>query len=85
MIKINEYYSIKKAADFLGVTQNTLRNWEAAGKLKPLRNPANNYRLYESKDLLELLKDIKKMEPNGKIARNLKLRNKRAKKIDKEM
>ena len=28
MKKINEYMNIKKAAEFLGVTANTLRNWE---------------------------------------------------------
>lgn len=28
MKKISEYLSIKKAAAFIGVTENTLRNWK---------------------------------------------------------
>ncbi len=30
----------------LGVSKETLRNWDKAGKLKPVRNPINNYRMY---------------------------------------
>jgi len=63
-MKINEYLTIKQAADLLGVTMNTLRNWEEAGKIKCVRNPMNRYRLYKKKDLEELLKDVEG-EPIG--------------------
>jgi len=58
MKKINEYMNIKKAAEFLGVTANTLRNWEKEKKLKVCRNPKNKYRLYIKEELEQLLKNI---------------------------
>ena len=58
MKKIDEYLSVKRAAQFLGVTPNTLRNWEKCDKLKTHRNPANHYRLYCREDLEKLLEKI---------------------------
>jgi len=57
---MKDYLTIKEAAEFLNVTGQTLRNWDNAGKLKPRRNPMNNYRLYKKADLLKLLKKIEK-------------------------
>jgi len=54
-----KYYTIKQAAKILDVTPLTLRNWDKSGKLKPHRNPANNYRVYRA-DQLELF--LRKME-----------------------
>lgn len=59
MFRINDYLMIKEAAKFLGVTSNTLRNWEAVGKIRVYRNPQNNYRLYKKGDLELLLQKIK--------------------------
>ncbi len=64
MKRIDEYMRIKDAAEFLGVTQNTLRNWERENKLRVYRNPQNGYRLYDKEDLEELLNNIK---PNLKL------------------
>ncbi|MFA6492012.1 MAG: MerR family DNA-binding transcriptional regulator [Candidatus Babeliales bacterium] len=50
---------IKEAASFVGVTPNTLRNWEREQKLRTYRNPLNHYRLYDKTDLELLLKNIK--------------------------
>ena len=50
--------NIKKAAEFLGVTANTLRNWEKEKKIKVSRNPKNKYRLYIKEELEQLLKSI---------------------------
>ena len=50
--------SIKDAARFIGVTQNTLRNWEREKKISVLRNPLNKYRLFKKEDLELLLKSI---------------------------
>jgi hypothetical protein len=49
-----DYVTIKEAAKFLGVSPDTLRNWDYAGKLKPIRHPMNGYRLYRLKDLESL-------------------------------
>ena len=58
MKKIDEYMRIKEAAEFLGVTPNTLRNWEKELKVKVYRNPQNSYRLYKKEDLEALLDKI---------------------------
>ena len=59
MHKITDYMTIQDAATFLGVTTNTLRNWEKDSKLIPCRNPVNSYRLYKLVDLETLLSRIK--------------------------
>ena len=46
-----EYYSISKAADVLGVTAQTLRNWDAQGKLKPHHVAKSGYRYYSAEQL----------------------------------
>ncbi len=56
MPKLDEYLRIKDAAEYLGVCQNTLRNWEAAGKITVRRHPVNNYRLFKVSDLDKLLR-----------------------------
>jgi excisionase family DNA binding protein len=43
--------TIKTAAEILGVSVETLRNWDKAGKLKARRNKNNRYRLYNISDL----------------------------------
>jgi len=59
MNKIADYLTIKDAAQFLGVTPNTLRNWEKSKKISVYRNPQNTYRLYKKEDLEQLLNNIK--------------------------
>lgn len=49
------FISIKKAANMLGVTALTLRNWDKKGKLTPLRHPINNYRVYKLEEIEKLL------------------------------
>ena len=57
--KIIDYLKVKDAAKFLGVTPNTLRNWEKDKKISVYRNPQNSYRLYKKEDLKQLLSSIK--------------------------
>lgn len=45
------YLTIKEAAQLVGVTPLTLRNWDRDGKLKAYRNPINNYRVYKQDDI----------------------------------
>jgi excisionase family DNA binding protein len=46
-----DYLTVGAAAELLGVSAKTLREWDRAGKLKPIRHPINKYRLYARKDL----------------------------------
>jgi DNA-binding transcriptional MerR regulator len=57
-MKLEGYLQIKAAAAMLGVSINTLRNWERAGKLVPIRHPMNGYRLYRTDDLERVLQAI---------------------------
>ncbi len=60
MKKLTDYVKTAKAAEILGVSQNTLRKWAEAGKIPMRRNPANGYRLFKRSDLLRFLA---KLEP----------------------
>ena len=53
-----ELLTIKAAAEELGVTEQTLRRWDKAGKLPARRHPLNGYRLYPRQQVLELKKRI---------------------------
>jgi len=57
-MKINDFLNIKDAADYLGVTVNSLRNWDKSGTLKAQRNPYNNYRMYSKESLNKVLMDM---------------------------
>ncbi len=46
------FFSISEVADMLSVSKETLRRWDNNGKLKPVRHPKNNYRVYEKEQLL---------------------------------
>lgn len=46
-----EYLLVTEAAEFLGVSANTVRNWARDGKVPEYRHPMNNYRLFRRKDL----------------------------------
>jgi DNA (cytosine-5)-methyltransferase 1 len=50
--------SIKEASEMLGVTPLTLRNWDNNGKLKALRHPMNNYRVYKRDEVEKLIESI---------------------------
>ena len=66
-LNIQDYVKIKAAAKLLGVSVNTLRNWERTGKLMTYRHPINGYRLYKRSDLEALLKAI---ERSGSLQAN---------------
>lgn len=51
------FLTVGEAAEELGVTPTTLRNWDKAGKLTPRRHPINRYRLYAATDI-EALKNV---------------------------
>ena len=69
----NQYVTIKEASKILGVSPLTLRNWDKNGKLKALRHPINNYRVYKMEDLEKIIqgmetapKEVKKPEREWK-------------------
>ena len=47
----SEYLTIREAAGYLGVSTQTLRRWDAAGKLRSIRHPVSGYRYYQLADL----------------------------------
>lgn len=71
MSELPELINIKEAAKMLGVTPLTLRNWDKDGKLKALRHPMNNYRVYKREDIEKLLTGMDSI-PNPSRRRNRK-------------
>ena len=51
MVKLRDFLRISEAAEYLGVSPNTLRNWQNAGKVVAVRHPVSGYRLFKRKDL----------------------------------
>lgn len=58
MEKLCDYLRISEAAECLGVSPNTLRNWVNAGKVIAIRHPVNDYRLFKQEDLDDLLSQV---------------------------
>ena len=58
MTKLDSYLTIKEAAEYLGVSPNTLRNWGRDDKVPMHRNPINGYRLFKIADLDKFLAQI---------------------------
>ena len=58
MPNLKDYLLIKEAAEFMGVSEGTLRNWGHAGKIATYRHPLNKYRLYKKSDLEAVLQQI---------------------------
>lgn len=48
---VPEFYTIAQVADILGASKETLRRWDKNGKLVPMRNDENNYRVYHRSQL----------------------------------
>jgi excisionase family DNA binding protein len=54
----SELLTIKAAAELLGVSEQTLRRWDDAGKLRAKRHPMNGYRLYPRDQVLAVKRRI---------------------------
>ena len=50
------YFTINKFSKIVGVTPQTLRNWDKAGKLKPHHTTENGYRYYSEEQLNQILR-----------------------------
>jgi excisionase family DNA binding protein len=63
--RLKDFLRVTEAAEFLGVSPNTLRNWSRDGRIRVHRNPINGYRLYNKSDLERLLRRINRSAPSG--------------------
>ena len=54
-----KYYSVKKDTEILGVTAQTLKNWDKEGKLKPSYVKSNGYRYYSEDSILSYTQERK--------------------------
>lgn len=50
--------TVKQAASLFSVSPQTIRDWDNKGKLKAIRHPISNYRLYRLVDLRKLADKI---------------------------
>jgi DNA repair protein RadD len=57
-----DYLTIQEAADYLGVSPQTLRRWDKEEKLKSVRHPGNDYRYYKRADLEPLKLEYQRAE-----------------------
>tara|TARA_Y100001935_G_C17248666_1_gene479757 strand:+ start:978 stop:1172 length:195 start_codon:yes stop_codon:yes gene_type:complete len=53
-----KFITIKEASEILGVSKDTLRRWDKAGKLRTRRHPMNNFRIYDPAEVEALRKAI---------------------------
>ncbi len=65
----NDYLNIKQAAEILGVSTLTLRNWDKNGKFPATRHPINNYRVYKIDDLKKLMESFGQKQQNTIISK----------------
>lgn len=73
--KLKDFLRISEAAEYLGVSPNTLRNWENAGKIAAHRHPVNGYRLFKQEELDELLRPIRSSNasrPDNKTGKKMR-------------
>lgn len=63
---LRDFLRISEAAEYLGVSPNTLRNWENAGKIAAHRHPVNGYRLFKKEELDALLSHLQEPRKTSK-------------------
>jgi excisionase family DNA binding protein len=56
---MSKLYTIDEAATYLGVTPQTLRNWDKSGKIECIREPGSNYRLFSEEELESIRTAVK--------------------------
>ena len=62
MITLSKYYSIHEFSKIIGVSAQTLQNWDNNGKLHPHHTTASGYRYYSE----EQLNQVMNVKPNNK-------------------
>lgn len=66
----SQWFSIGDAAKYLGVSRDTLRRWEKAGRIKPVRSPTNR-RYYTEKILNEILGGKSEPKEDKKLSKKI--------------
>jgi excisionase family DNA binding protein len=61
----DEYLRVGDAAEYLGVSRQTLRRWDNEGKLTAVRQPGSNYRYYKRSDLEPFRLQYQRAEDSG--------------------
>lgn len=51
---MKEYLTLSEVSERLGKNKETLRRWDREGKLKAIREPMSNYRVYSKRDVFTL-------------------------------
>jgi DNA (cytosine-5)-methyltransferase 1 len=51
MQSTSDFLLVAEAAELLGVSPNTIRNWGRDGKIVEYRHPVNNYRMFKRTEL----------------------------------
>lgn len=57
-----DFLTLAEAAEYLGVSKDTLRRWDVSDKLKPVRRPNSGYRFYRRPDLEPFRLEYKRAE-----------------------
>jgi site-specific DNA-methyltransferase (adenine-specific) len=55
---MEKFYNISEVAEIIGVNKETLRRWDKNGKFPSSRNPINNYRVYPSSKVNQLVREL---------------------------
>ena len=72
-----KYYSSKTVTQILGVTAQTLRNWDKEGKLKPAYVKSNGYRYYSEDSILAYTNDKRKNKKQLNVVGYARVSNKK--------
>lgn len=72
LLDLADYLTVKQAAELLGVSVSTLRNWDRSGKLCSKRHPINSYRLYPETELRQLLLNLATQPTTRLVKKNEK-------------
>lgn len=67
-------YTLSEASEIIGKSKETLRRWDRSGKLKAIREPMSNYRVY-NKTQLNLFADFNTLDIKHEPVRKIKVEN----------
>lgn len=68
-----DFLQVREAAELLGVSPSTIRNWERTGSLPATRHPVNGYRLFDRRDLERLLRQLGGSDTRGRAPRSSRM------------
>lgn len=61
-MRVNEYLTSGEAANLLGISKITLKNWHTTGKLIAHVNPITRFRLYRLVDINNIIEKLNSIE-----------------------